>query len=53
MSKRANIYITVQVDDDTNMNALAGAIFDFLAADPNNLFPKIETVENYDYQEEP
>jgi hypothetical protein len=50
MSKRADIYITVQVADDTDVSALAEMVFDFLADDPDDLFPAIEEVETYDYQ---
>jgi hypothetical protein len=49
MSKRAEIYITVTVKDDTDVAALAEAVYDFLASDPNDVFPQIETLEDFDY----
>jgi hypothetical protein len=49
MSKRAEIYLTVTVKDDTDVAALAEAVFDFLGNDPDDLFPQIETIDTFDY----
>lgn len=41
-----NIWFTA--GDDTDADALVERLFDFLATDPDNLFPEIETVDNWD-----
>jgi hypothetical protein len=49
MSRRLNIFLSVTIKDEAEPEPTAEAVFDFLASDPDNLFPAIETVDNFDY----
>jgi hypothetical protein len=44
---RLQILFDVTVSDATDAWALAEKVFDFFASDPDDLFPEIETVEDY------
>jgi hypothetical protein len=46
--KRIAFEITVLADRDTDPILLAERVFDFLASDPDDLFPEINEVEQYD-----
>ena len=41
------IHIEMTVAEGTSGRALAEALFDFLADDPNDLFPQIEAVNDW------
>jgi hypothetical protein len=51
MSKQINIFITVTLAEQADPGTVAESVFDFLASDPDDLFPAIETVEDFDYVE--
>jgi hypothetical protein len=51
MSRRINLFLTVTINDGADPEATAEGVFNFLAADPDDLFPQIEEVEDYDYVE--
>jgi hypothetical protein len=40
--------VVVTVADGTNVDALAESLFDFLADDPDDLFPEIATVDDFE-----
>jgi hypothetical protein len=42
--------MTVTCPDSVDPDALAGRLMDFIASDPDDLFPQIETVEDYEYE---
>jgi hypothetical protein len=42
--------IDVTVPDWVNPEELSGEVFEFLADDPNNVFPTITSVDSYDYR---
>jgi hypothetical protein len=48
--RNISIMIDVAIEDSTDPEALAESVFDFLAADPEDLFPAIEAVNSYDYK---
>lgn len=50
-----NIALTVHVEvpDDTDTEALGQEVFDFLADDPDNLFPAITAVVDFTVREVP
>jgi hypothetical protein len=46
--ERVTFSVTVQVAKGTNLNELGERLFDFLGADPDDLFPEIAEIEIYD-----
>ena len=46
--KRISIEVKVLVDKDADPMKVAERLFDFLASDPDDLFPDITEVEEYD-----
>jgi hypothetical protein len=47
VSKQLNIFLSVTVADEADLEGTAEGVFNFLASDPDGLFPQIETVDNY------
>lgn len=50
MTKTISIMIDVTIADETEPEAIAEAVYDFLIDDPDNLFPGITTVDSFDYR---
>jgi hypothetical protein len=40
----------VTIGEDVDLPSVAERLFDFLASDPDDLFPEIVTVENFDFE---
>lgn len=48
--RKISIMIDVTIADEAEPEALSENVFDFLADDPDNLFPGITTVDSFDYR---
>lgn len=46
---RVTLSVVVTVRDGTDPEVLAEKLMDFLASDPDDLFPEITVVEGFDY----
>lgn len=50
MARSWKLSMTVTMGEKADPEAVASDLFDFLASDPYDLFPQIETVDHYEYE---
>ena len=50
MSTKVSLFLNITVKEGVDPETVAESVFRYLASDPDDLFPNIETVDHFDYQ---